>query len=215
MMHRRAIATALVVALSIGASLSQQAQVAAAATVTVTTVADTPCAGPAGGLMSLRCAILTANADQSGDTIDFDINPKACSSSKSCIITPSSALPALTAAGTTIDGYTQPGSAPSSNTSFGKGDNAVIKVVIDGANLKGSPGLEISGSNDTVDGLAIIAFASGTGNDEGYAVEVDNAAGGANISGDSSGAISSAGIPPSPKKSPRVRVCSSAPLPVE
>jgi hypothetical protein len=73
-------------------------------------------------------------------------------------ISPSSALPAITDP-VIIDGYTQPGA--SANT-LANGNNAVLKVGLDGANAGSANGLLIAGDGSTVRGLAIGNF-SGDG----------------------------------------------------
>ncbi len=73
-------------------------------------------------------------------------------------ISPNSALPALTDAAI-IDGYTQPGASPNTLAS---GNNAVLKVGLDGANAGSASGLLLAGGSSTVRGLAIGNF-SGNG----------------------------------------------------
>ena len=60
----------------------------------------------------------------------------------------------------TIDGYTQPGSSP--NT-LATGDNAVLKVELNGTNVPGANGLAISGTsgNSLIRGLVINRFGTG------------------------------------------------------
>jgi uncharacterized repeat protein (TIGR03803 family) len=105
-----------------------------------------------GGPGSLRQAITDANASPAiSNRIVFAIpgfSPH--------VITPASALPALTAR-ITLDGYTQPGATP--NTSPG-GFNANLRVMLDGSNAgAGVSGLRLTGSNCLVRGLAIGRFA--------------------------------------------------------
>ena len=91
---------------------------------------------------SLRGAILQANADGGGDTIDFDISGQSPIS-----INLSSPLPALTSP-VTIDGTTQPGY------------EGTPLVQIDGAGISGAgnSGLILSGGGSTIQGLAIVGF---------------------------------------------------------
>ena len=68
-------------------------------------------------------------------------------------------LPAITAANTTIDGYSQPGS--SQNTTA-NGDNAVLNIVVDGAGQ--NSGLTINNvANCLIQGLAISGSAANAG----------------------------------------------------
>jgi hypothetical protein len=137
-----------------------QPLVHAASTLTVTTTADTapPCSASA---FSLRCAIARANTDGSGDTIVFNI-PAA---SNNCFGTPpvcriglSGSLPVLTASHTTINGYTQPGARPNSHA-LRNGDNAILTIAIDNPTLtQGFDALDMTGSNNTIEGLDITGF---------------------------------------------------------
>ncbi len=72
-------------------------------------------------------------------------------------ITPANALPALTCAGTVIDGYSQPGA---SANSLAVGSNAVILVEIDGTLVPNGSGygLDLQGAGDIVKGLAVTNF---------------------------------------------------------
>jgi parallel beta-helix repeat protein len=132
----------------------------AASTLTVNTTLDLAPSCQAAAF-SLRCAIKRANADGSGDTIAFQIpsSDSGCAGTPLvCTLRPTSALPPLTAAGTLIDGYTQPGSAVNSHA-MRQGDNARIAVRLDGSKAaKGADGLTLQGSGDTVRGLAITGF---------------------------------------------------------
>src|SRR5881394_3600185 len=92
-----------------------------AATFTVTTTDNS--SGPGDGQMSLNEAIQAA---QAGDTIAFNI-PGA---GPHIIQTPLGGYPLITVDNLTIDGYTQPGSAPNSHPILG-GNNAQIKIVLD------------------------------------------------------------------------------------
>jgi Ca2+-binding RTX toxin-like protein len=103
---------------------------------------------------SLRQAILDANATPGADTIVFDIVGDGGVQT----IQPASALPAITEA-VTIDGYTQPGSAP--NT-LPVGNNADIRIVLDGSAAGGGVvGLtfdNVSGGPAAVRGLSVVGF---------------------------------------------------------
>ena len=136
------------------------------ATFTVTNTADS-------GLGSLRQAILDANGTMGADTISFNIpatDANCDATTHVCTITPATVLPMITDT-LTIDGYTQPNT--SANT-LAAGDNAVIRIVVNGATVEAGQGLlaglEIAASNCTVRGLAINTFfrqiliSSGSGN---------------------------------------------------
>jgi hypothetical protein len=112
-------------------------------TFTVTTPADS-------GAGSLRQAILDANAALGTDEIDFNIAGAGVHT-----IAPASPLPIISDP-VTIDGYTQPGA---SKNTLADGDNAVLKIALDGANAGvGANGLEISAGQSVVRGLAIGRF---------------------------------------------------------
>jgi parallel beta-helix repeat protein len=101
------------------------------------------------GVVSLREAILAANATSGVDTITFNIPGAGVQT-----ISPTSPLPALTE-GAVIDGYSQPGASP--NT-LSVGNNAVILIRLDGS-LAGatSNGLELTGTAG-LSGLSIGNF---------------------------------------------------------
>jgi CSLREA domain-containing protein len=88
------------------------------------------------------------------DQIDFSIpSSDAGFSNGVWTIKPTSALPTLNIPAI-IDGYTQPGAAPNTNGP-GLGDNAVLKIVLDGSSAGNVDGLTIAGGSTTVRGLAI------------------------------------------------------------
>lgn len=124
----------------------------------VTSTGDTTfCRGSGLPGFTLRCATALANRDRAGDQITFNIpaNDPGCSKGV-CTISPTQALPALSANNTTIDGYSQPGAKP--NT-LAIGDNAVIAIRLDGSRAPaGTDGLTIMGANDSVDGLSVTSF---------------------------------------------------------
>lgn len=103
---------------------------AVAATNVVTTTAD---AGPG----SLREAIALANASPGHDFIHFDIAPPGIPH----VIALSAGLPPITDS-VTIDGLTQPGSAPNS---LAQGFNATNLVTLDGSGIPVDPGGGIGG----------------------------------------------------------------------
>lgn len=126
---------------------------------TVTTTSDLP--WPCGSAYSLRCAMIQANMDGSGDYIKFKIprTDPGCSGTRGvCTLRPTSPLPALTASHTTIDGYTQPGSSPNTLL-LHQGDNAVLAIRVDGTAAPfGEDGFYIPGSYDTIQGLEVTGF---------------------------------------------------------
>ena len=119
---------------------------------------------PSAGTGTLRQAIVDADAAATGtaanpDLIQFDIpttDPGYQSSTGSFSIQPLSALPTITDT-VVLDGYTQPGASP--NT-LAIGDNAVLKIVLDGSLAGSVDGLVIAGGNSTVRGLVIDNFAA-------------------------------------------------------
>lgn len=107
------------------------------------TVTDTNDSGPG----SLRQAILDANANAGQNLIDFNIPGAGVHT-----IQPLTALPDITAS-TRIDGYSQPGA---SQNTLAAGDNAVLKIEIDGRMIA-SPVLHITStaSPSTITGLCV------------------------------------------------------------
>jgi hypothetical protein len=104
------------------------------------------------GAGSLRAAINSVNSSCGSITaIKFNIGGAG-----PFVISPTTPLPAITCSGALIDGYSQPGSSPNTNASGG--NNASIKVDINGAGCSGCMGLEVLASNVVVDGLAIRSF---------------------------------------------------------
>jgi predicted outer membrane repeat protein len=115
------------------------------------------------GSGSLAQAIIDANS-----TALFQGNPNVIQfnipGSGVQVIQPTTVLPAITQS-VFIDGYSQPGAAPNTLTA---GDNAVLTVRIDGANLPaGSNGLVLNAGGSAVRGLDLTGFqqsAAGGGN---------------------------------------------------
>ena len=136
----RAVLASFSVVLALGASF------ASGATFTVTNTNDS-------GAGSLRQAMTDANGNAGDDTIAFNVPGSGVHT-----IAPASALPDITEA-VTIDGYTQPGSAPNSNPP-NQGTNAVIQIEIDGTHTgitQGSAALIVvsTGGGTIIRGLAI------------------------------------------------------------
>lgn len=99
------------------------------------------------GAGSLRQAIVDANNHAGPDTIAFNIS--GCGGV--CTISLVSALPALSGGKPTIDGYTQPGSAPATSSS-----PATLLIEIDGTGVAGDvDGLHITSSGNTIKGLVL------------------------------------------------------------
>ncbi len=129
------------------------------------------------GAGSLRQAILDADANATGsaaspDEIAFCIpstDPGYNSTMGAFTIQPHSALPTITDM-LVLDGYTQPGA--SANT-LAIGDNAVLKIVLDGTLEGPVGGLVIAGGNTTVRGLVIDNF-TGSGIQSGIEVGSDH-----------------------------------------
>jgi CSLREA domain-containing protein len=108
-----------------------------------------------GTFCTLRAAIQEANATPGPDTINFNLSTTA---DGVAAISPESPLPPITQT-VTIDGYTQPGASPNTKA---VGDNAVLKVQLDGSKLPLDNGLEIDTADSSViRGLAINRFADG------------------------------------------------------
>jgi hypothetical protein len=112
------------------------------------------------GAGSLRQAILDTNAPMSfpPHTIQFNIDastdPGCNVTTGLCTIQPTSALPAMTGSGVTIDGYTQTGAAQATDTT-----SAVLKIVIDGSSAGTlASGLTINSANNVIRGLVINGF---------------------------------------------------------
>ena len=124
------------------------ARPAAAATYTVNVTSDENDGSCSDGDCSLRDAIILANTNPGADTISFNI--PGCGGV--CTIQPASSLPALSDGDTTIDGYSQPGAAPATDSSA-----ATLLIQIDGS-LAGDRGFEITSANNAIRGLAINRF---------------------------------------------------------
>jgi hypothetical protein len=167
-MKRRVLAAGLVTAM-MAAGILASAPAHAATTFTVNNSSDAPDAFTtsntcdtdvftSGDQCSLRAAIQQANATTGADVINFNI-PGTGVKTIAVNSTGLSTLPAITEQ-VTIDGYTQPGASPNTKT---VGNDAVLKVELNGANAPGATGLEIksvSGSS-VIKGLVIDRFTRG------------------------------------------------------
>lgn len=100
---------------------------------------------------TLRAAIQEANLHSGADTIAFNIPGGGVRTIKL-----GSDLPVLsdTTGATTIDGYTQPGSAPNTNTDS-LASNATITVEITSTTAYGASGLQVHSPNNTIRGLSL------------------------------------------------------------
>jgi hypothetical protein len=124
-----------------------------------------PLAGAGTG--TLRQAIVDANSAGTGtasspDLIQFNIptgDSAYNSSTGAFTIQPLSAFPTISDI-VVLDGYSQPGASPNTLTI---GDNAVLKIVLDGSLAGVVDGLVIAGGNSTVRGLVVDNFGYGTG----------------------------------------------------
>jgi hypothetical protein len=127
-------------------------RIARASTYTVTSTDNA-------GFGTLRQAIFNANHSLGSDVIEFDISIAGndCDFQTGvCTIQPTSPLPALYDAGTTINGYTQPGAAKATATT-----PATLKIVIRGSSAgAGADGLTITSANNVIKGLVIRGFSS-------------------------------------------------------
>ena len=116
-------------------------------------ISDTRCdSSPDRGIQcTLRAAIQESNDTPGADTINFNIVSNASVKT----IKPASALPTIKEA-VTIDGYSQPGASP--NT-LAEGDDAVLKIQLNGTDAGSANGLVIQASGSTIKGLMINRFA--------------------------------------------------------
>lgn len=136
-----------------------------AATFTVDTTSDTSlgaCTAAAADC-SFSGAIAAANATGAQDTIAFAIpmsDPGCDAGSGVCTITPVPGSSRFVSQPLIIDGYTQPGAVPNSNTPAQGGLNGALKIQLDGNN-GGNAGLNLASSTPSVvRGLIINRFNS-------------------------------------------------------
>jgi hypothetical protein len=110
------------------------------------------------GTGSLRQAIHDANTASGADTIGFDISGSGVHR-----ISVSSELPHITDS-VTIDGYTQSDGTPGDSSddatpnTLSQGNDAVLKIELNGSSAGSASGLRISAGNSTVRGLIINQF---------------------------------------------------------
>src|SRR5437868_5103530 len=87
-------------------------------------------ASPPAGETNLYLAVTLL---QDGDTISFNIDTNTVGPGPYYLEPPTGGYPMITKHRVTIDGYSQPGSSPNTNT-FLSANNAKIKIVISGVN---------------------------------------------------------------------------------
>jgi trimeric autotransporter adhesin len=111
------------------------------------TVTNTNNSGPG----SLRQALLDVDlfANAAPDLITFNIPGEGAK-----LIAPATPLP-VPEWPVTIDGFTQPGSAPNTSTNE---DNAVVLIQLDGSSMGSGSGLQFSVASNTVRGLSLTRF---------------------------------------------------------
>lgn len=147
-----------------------------AATFEVTTTADS-------GAGSLRAAITSANLTTAVDDISFNIPGTG-----PFTITPLTALPDITQP-LRIDGYTQPGAMPNSNTPSAGGLNGTLMIELSGVNLPNGTGLDFNSSTLTdenlVRGLVINRFSVGISRFAGAPIRIEGCYIGTDIDGGS------------------------------
>lgn len=159
-------------------------RVAPAATITVNTADNTDFTA---GKTNLVTAI---NLAASGDMIAFNIP----GTGPHHLITPVGGYPVITNHNLLIDGYTQPGSSPNTNTMLAA-NNAVLKIVLDSQNGEGTsnagPGfgagetgvLFLMGTNWHVRGLCFLGAGNSSGLNDKAAINIGNTAHDAHVSG--------------------------------
>jgi titin len=114
---------------------------------TVNTTSDVSDGSCTDGSCSLRDAILLANAATKPVEIRFNI--PVCIV---CTITPLSALPTISGGSITIDGYSQPGSSPATEST-----PADLVIELDGTNVTNN-GLNVTSADNVIKGLVINRF---------------------------------------------------------
>jgi CSLREA domain-containing protein len=153
---RKYLAAGFLVVAMLAGGLAPAVPADASTTFTVTSTADTGDDTPDGTCdqCTLREAIQEANALPEADTIEFNI-PGTGVKSIAVDSTGLGPLPSIKQQ-VTIDGYTQPGAHPNTRAA---GNDAVLRVELDGSGVVGS-GLEIIGgsSNNLIRGLVINRF---------------------------------------------------------
>jgi uncharacterized repeat protein (TIGR01451 family)/CSLREA domain-containing protein len=116
---------------------------------------------------TLREAINASNASPDAGTISFDIS--GASPHDVQTITPASELPAITAP-VTLDGYTEPGASPNT-LALSDGDDAQLRIALDGSATSGAAGLTVDAVGSTVRGLVVNGFTNGIALGHGSAAQ--------------------------------------------
>jgi CSLREA domain-containing protein len=132
------------------------------ASLVVNTTSDTHDGACDAAHCSLREALNAAYSNPGPDTISFNIPPgdPGCDAAGVCTIRPTTSLPPIMNAGTTLDGFSQPGALPNSSPSGPI--NAVYKIVLDGSAVPFYPAaIELRSSGNLVRGLVIQSFYDG------------------------------------------------------
>lgn len=159
-----AVAVGFLVAALAAVCLLLAAKPALAATLIVNSTGDSGDNNPGNGTCAtapfpvgtepectLRAAIEESNATTAPDTIHFNIGGSGVKT-----ISPTSVLP-IVAEPVTINGYSEPGAT---ENALAAGDNAVLRIRLDGVNALGlSRGLFITADDSVVRGLSITRFA--------------------------------------------------------
>lgn len=180
------IVVGFLVLLLVGAPLVQAAPPTEAATYTVNTVVDENDGSCGDGDCSLRDAIIETNNNPGPDTINFNIS--GCGGV--CTIHPISELPIITDDGTTIDGYSQPGTAQATATT-----PATLLIEVAGTDVSEWTGFAIRSSGNSIKGLVINHFSyplPGGGTVAGAGISIDgnnNTISGNYIGTDASGTV--------------------------
>ena len=155
---RRAALTAIV-SVAVALPMFSGVPVAATTTFVVNRIGDAPdlnlanaacdVSSKTGRQCTLRAAIQEANDTPGADTIKFNIT------STSKTIAPTTPLPPITGK-VTINGYSQTNAAANSNAT---GNNAVLKIILDGVNAgDNTDGLVLAANDSLIRGLVIQRF---------------------------------------------------------
>jgi uncharacterized repeat protein (TIGR01451 family) len=190
---RRAAFCPILFALALCCWLMLLSSPAQAATFTVNSSSDTGDKTPGngvcstannGGVCTLRAAIEEVNALAGTHTINFNIpttDGNYSAARKVVVITPGSALPAITSAGTVIDATTQPNTntgALGVGGSVGVNALSLSTVNIPDIEIVGTSailvGLDLQASSITVRGIAIYGFGSTANSDTSGNIRIGN-----------------------------------------
>jgi hypothetical protein len=149
----------LVIALSL---LLSNSLLAAIFTVDTTSDSNVTACTAAPNDCSLRGAINKANGTAETDIVQFNIpmTDSGCIASTGvCTITPATGLDSIFTGNLNFDGYTQPGAVANTNSPDQGGSNAVLKIVLSGAQCPScSRAISYFNSSGLVRGLVINGF---------------------------------------------------------